>query len=164
MDERELQYRGTQNRPDGTPGPAKGPAPALAALGRGDKLAAPLGAAAIFFSAFSLFFGPPSEAGGAPFVWTAPLVAFLFFVALVAMFVEPVRHGIARALFSGGALVELVAGFVFLSKVPAGRVIFFYWLPALLALGAALALTRAHRAARGVAVTVRRSRPPRARR
>jgi hypothetical protein len=135
-------------RPDGTLGPPlKRPWAQWDVLARGDIVASVLGAVATLLTAGSLFWGPPASrlANPAGFVWTAPLVAVLFFIAMVAMFVERERHGIARALFGGGALILAIAAIVFMGEAPPGRLVAFYWLPAILAVGSGLALTRSKR-------------------
>ncbi len=137
------QSRRTQ-RLDGKAGPAlRRPWAQWEVLARGDIVASILGAIAIVLTAGSLLWGPPSTRMGNPsaFVWTAPLVAAVFFVAMVAMFVERDRHGVARALFGGGALVLAIAAMLFLGAVPLGRLIAFYWSPAILAVTAGLALS-----------------------
>ena len=57
------------------------------------------------------------------------------------------RRGVARILFGGGGLVLAIAGSFFMGEAEPARLIAFYWLPAILSVGAGLALSGAKREA-----------------
>jgi peptidoglycan/LPS O-acetylase OafA/YrhL len=114
-------------------------------LGKADKLTALLNVVATALCAMPLYWGPPQEGNPLGFALAAPLVAAGFFVALVAQFLEhDNRHGIVRALLAGGAVILAIAGIVFAGEVPTGRLLLFYWVPAILAMLAATLLQKAH--------------------
>ena len=161
MNSEELPEVRRTPQPDGSQGPnLQRPWAKWDVLSRGDIVAGLLTAVAIFFTAGSLFGGPPNAhaANPAGFVWVAPLVGAVFFIALLAMFAERERHGVGRVLLAAGSAALAVAGFVFMHQVTAARLVLFYWVPAILGICAALALVQAHKASRGVAVKVRHHR------
>jgi len=134
-------------REDGSLGPRQaGPWRRWGVMGQADKIAAGLNALATALCAMPLYFGPPQEGNPLSFALVAPLVAAGFFVALVAQFLErDNRHGLVRALLAGGAVVLAIAGVAFAGDVGAGRLLFFYWVPAVIAILAATVLQKAHR-------------------
>ncbi|HYV49647.1 MAG TPA: hypothetical protein VFA20_32540 [Myxococcaceae bacterium] len=85
---------------------------------------------------------------GAPrgFMWISGIVALVFFASMIGLWLEPLRqrHGYVRAVAVAGAAMLAVAGFAFVRARP-GFTLLCYWLPAVLAMGSALLLTRAHR-------------------
>ncbi|MFZ5471807.1 MAG: hypothetical protein ACOZIN_20450 [Myxococcota bacterium] len=115
-------------------------------LARADMVGALLVAVATMLCAGPLLWGPPD---GDPYSYVviAPLVGAVFFVALVTMFAERTRHGAARLLMAAGSLVLAAVGFAYAGQVHPAKLVFFYWLPAILSISAALVLTRARRAA-----------------
>jgi|GEM_PF-2726882 len=116
-------------------------------LARTDKASAILSALAILLTSGSLFAGPPGEGNPAGFILIAPLVGVVFFIALVAMFLELERNGLVRALLAIGAGVLAVTAIAYSGKVAAGRLLVAYWVPAILALVSAIVLLRGKRAA-----------------
>ena len=74
------------------------------------------------------------------------IVALVFFASMIGLWLEPLRqrHGYVRAVAVAGAAALAVAGFAFVRARP-GFTLLCYWLPAVLAMGSALLLTRAHR-------------------
>ena len=131
-------------------------------LARGDMIASGLAAAATLLAAGALFFGPPRLSNPPAFIWIAPLAAAVFFVAMVAMWLERERHGVARVLCAIGAIALGVGGLALAGAVPPMRLLLFYWLPALCGMGAAVALTRAKRQVKEAKAPASRS-PPRKR-
>ncbi len=136
-------------REDGSAGPPLlRPWRRWAILGRADIVAAILTAVATFFTGLVMFY-PESSSGSLPSAYSvvAPLMGVVFFIALIAQFVERERHGIARALLISASVILAVSGVVFSGQVGAGRVLFSYWIPALIAVAAAIVLIRGHAAA-----------------
>src|SRR4051812_35080754 len=86
--------------------------------------------------------------GHAPrgFTWVAGIVALVFFASMIGLWLEPLRrrHGYVRAVAVAGAVVLAAGGLAFTGARP-GLTLLSYWLPALLAMGAAILLTRGHR-------------------
>jgi peptidoglycan/LPS O-acetylase OafA/YrhL len=80
------------------------------------------------------------------FTWIAGTVALVFFASIIGFWLEPLRrrHGYVRALAVAGAVVLAAGGLAFTRSQPA-LTLLSYWLPAVLAVGAALLLTRGHR-------------------
>ncbi|HEY8207726.1 MAG TPA: hypothetical protein VIG99_09615, partial [Myxococcaceae bacterium] len=74
------------------------------------------------------------------------IVALVFFAAMIGMWLEPLRrrHGYVRAVAVAGAAVLAAGGFAFTRALPAYTLL-SYWLPAVLAVGAAILLARQHR-------------------
>jgi hypothetical protein len=122
----------------------------LEILSRGDKLAALLNAVATVLTATVLYGAPNLHEAGVPrgFTALAPLVGAVFFVALVGMFLERKRHGMARALLAFGSVVLAIGGIVFAGVAPAGRLLVAYWAPAILGIIAATVLVKARREVR----------------
>lgn len=89
-----------------------------------------------------------NRAGDQPrgFTWIAGIVALVFFASLIGFWLEPLRkrHGYVRTLAVGGAVVLAAGGLAFTRARPS-LTLLSYWIPAVLAVGAALVLTRAHR-------------------
>jgi hypothetical protein len=85
---------------------------------------------------------------GAPrgFTWIAGIVALIFFASMIGLWLEPLRrrHGYVRAVAVAGAAVLAGGGLAYTGARP-GLTLLTYWLPALLAMGAAFLLTRGHR-------------------
>lgn len=106
-----------------------------------------MGAGVLAAAAIILCAGPLMGAGStdapATYVWVAPLTAAAFLVALVAMFAQRERHGLARALFTAGATVLAAVGVLLLQEIRPGLLLAFYWAPAILALSAAVILAAA---------------------
>lgn len=102
---------------------------------------------AILLTAGSLFAGPPRDGNPAGFILIAPLAGVVFFIALVAMFLELERNGLVRALLVIGAAVLAVTAIAYSGQVAAGRLLVAYWIPAILALVSAMVLLRGKRAA-----------------
>ncbi|HVE87199.1 MAG TPA: hypothetical protein VND93_30295 [Myxococcales bacterium] len=99
--------------------------------------------------------------GPRAFGWIAGVVALDFFAAMIGFWLEPLRrrHGFVRALAVAGALV-LAAGGLAYSRMLPGFTLLSYWIPAALAMLAAVRLTRAHREQEGRPVHVRVRRRP----
>ncbi len=134
----------TVQRPDGTAGPAlRRPWARWDVLAKGDTTAAILAAVATVLCAGALIWPHDPALDPGLFRMGAPLVGAVFFVALVTMFVARERHGIARSLLALGAVALAVIGLVSMGQVAATRVVVFYWVPAVLAMVATLALGRA---------------------
>lgn len=116
-------------------------------LARADKASSILSGLAILLTAGSLFAGPPSEGNPPGFIVVAPLVGVIFFIALVAMFLELERHGLVRALLAIGAAILAVAALAYSGRAAPERLLIAYWIPAILALISAIVLVRGKRAA-----------------
>ena len=86
--------------------------------------------------------------GNAPrgFSWVAGIVALVFFASMIGLWAAPLprRHGYVRALALVGAVVLAAGGVAFSRALPAYTLL-SYWLPAVLAVGASILLTRGHR-------------------
>jgi len=80
------------------------------------------------------------------FAWIAGTVALIFFASMIGLWLEPLRrrHGYVRGLAVAGAVVLAAAGVAFTRALP-GLTLISYWIPAALAMGAAIVLTRGHR-------------------
>jgi hypothetical protein len=80
------------------------------------------------------------------FGWVSGIVALVFFASMIGLWLEPLRRrrGYVRTVALAGAVV-LAAGGVVFSRLRPGFTLLSYWLPALLAIGAAILLTRGHR-------------------
>lgn len=87
-----------------------------------------------------------NQAAPRGFSWIAGVVALVFFASMIGLWLEPLRqrHGYVRVVAVAGAVVLAAAGLAFMRARP-GFTLLSYWLPALLAMGAAILLTRAHR-------------------
>jgi len=94
----------------------------------------------------ALFLGGSSRGVPRGFTWIAGVVALVFFASMIGLWLEPLRrrHGYVRAVAVAGAAVLAAGGLAFTGARP-GLALLSYWLPALLAMGAAILLTRAHR-------------------
>lgn len=141
-----------EDLPDGTQSaPERGPWAKWHVLAFADRVAALHAGAAIILSATALFFGPGVDAQGQHgFPMFAPFGGALFLIALIDMFLERDRHGLARGLLAMGAAFLAVVAAWFNRNVDAGKLWVAYWIPALLAVSAALILTWGKRAAREV--------------
>ena len=86
------------------------------------------------------------QGGPRGFTWIAGIVALVFFASMIGLWLEPLRqrHGYVRAVAVAGAVVLVGAGLAFTRARP-GFTLLSYWLPAVLAMGAAVLLTRGHR-------------------
>ena len=156
-----LELKRAERRPDGTlGGKVPGPWAGWDLMEKADDVAALLAAVAIGLSAGSLFRGQSVAFTVPGFVAIAPLVGAGMFIALVAMFLERERHGVARIIFAIGATVLAISGVYFSGRVALARVVFFYWVPAVLAIAAAVVLSRGHKLEQAVDVH-RRTLPPR---
>ncbi|MGQ0504022.1 MAG: hypothetical protein ACT4TC_01755 [Myxococcaceae bacterium] len=145
------------HREDGSAGPPqRRPWKQWDILARADIGAALLTTGAIFFTALSVF-EPSGPTGSLPTAYSviAPLMGVGFFVALITQFLERERHGIARGILIGAAVILVASGIALTPKVGPGFVLLTYWTPALLAVGAALVLLRGHRRADRFAASVR---------
>ncbi len=122
-------------------------------LAKADITAAILTAVATLFTSFVMFRFEDGGPGQMPWLFSiiAPLMGVVFFIALIAQFVERERHGIARALLVGAAVVLAASGVAFTGRAGPGLVLLSYWVPALLAVGAATVLIQGHRRADGKA-------------
>jgi peptidoglycan/LPS O-acetylase OafA/YrhL len=92
----------------------------------------------------ALFIGN-GQAAPRGFTWIAGIVALVFFASMIGLWLEPLRrrHGYVRAVAVAGA-VMLAAGGVAFTRARPGFTLLSYWLPAILAVGAAILLTRGH--------------------
>lgn len=118
----------------------------LRPMDRADKGAAVLGGIAFVLSGLAAITSDSGMAVPWGFTLVAPIAGLGIVVALFAMFAERVRHGIGRGILAACAVVLALAGFVFTRSVEPGRVLLCYWMPAVLAIGAALVLVRGHHA------------------
>lgn len=112
-----------------------------------DTAAAPLIALAIVLCGSAVVRGHHTQSA----VWfraISPLIAGAFFVALLSMFAERVRHGLVRVLLVGGGLVLGAAGFALLPEAPWSRLVAGYAVPAILAWVAAGVIARGHQRSR----------------
>jgi hypothetical protein len=146
MDTHRISERRFQ-REDGSLGPPqKAPWRKWSVLGKADRQSAVLNAVATALTAGALYWGSPQMGNPLAFAIIAPLVGAGFFIALIAQFLErDNRHGLVRALLAGGAAVLAVTGVAYAGDVEAGRILLFYWAPAILAIMGAILLQRAHR-------------------
>jgi len=114
---------------------------------RADGWASALLAAAIALASVSSFRTPPPH-GPRGLIWVPPLANAGLFVALVAVLLWRDRHGFARAVSAVAAALFAVVGVFFVRGGPPSRVLIIYWIPALLAIAAAVVLQRSKRLAR----------------
>jgi peptidoglycan/LPS O-acetylase OafA/YrhL len=132
-------------------------------LTRADYGALALLAGASLLCVGALFRGNTTLDTSAGFVWVAPLIALGFVFALFGIWMEQERHGLVRAFAVGGAVALAVAGAIFAGEAPASQLVLFYWVPAILAMLAALVVERNHRLLRRTGdeapVTARRRAP-----
>ena len=117
---------------------------------KADGWASALLAAAIALASVSTFRTPPPH-GPRGLIWVAPLANAGLFVALVAVLLWRDRHGFVRVVSALAAALFAVVGAFFVRGAPPSRVVIIYWIPALLAIGAALVLQRSKRLARAEA-------------
>jgi hypothetical protein len=146
-----------ESLPDQTQGgPEKGPWAKWHVLAFADKVAALHASAAILLASTSLFFGPGTNAAGnRGFALFAPFAAAIFLIALIAMFLERERHGLARGLLAlGSAFLAVVAAW-FTGQIAPEKLFLAYYVPALLGITATLILTWGKRTAREVDEDVR---------
>jgi hypothetical protein len=115
-------------------------------LNRADYSASGLLVAASILCALPLFRGQQIPSAPRSFSWICAVVALVFFGALSAIWMDPVgrRKGVVRGLSLVGSAALMGAGLAFTSKIPT-YAFFSNWLPAVLALLAALVLQGAHR-------------------
>jgi len=80
------------------------------------------------------------------FTWLAGVAALVFFASMIGLWLEPLRqrHGFVRALAVVGAAMLAAGGLAFTRASPSWTLL-SYWFPAVLALSAAVVLTRGHR-------------------
>jgi hypothetical protein len=145
-------FREQERLPDGTlSGPENGPWAKWHVEAFADKVAGLHVAAAIVLCATALFIGPLQQGPGLPvYPMAAPLVGALYLLALVIMFTSRDRHGLVRALLGLGAALLAVVALWFGRSINPARLLWPYWIPALLGLTGVLVLAWGHRAAHAV--------------
>jgi hypothetical protein len=153
----EPEFVRRESLPDRTSGgPERGPWAKWHVLAFADKVAALHVGAAIALTSTALLFGRGLNASGnGGFPLFAPFAGAIFLIALVAMFLERERHGLARGLLAlGSAFLAVVAAW-FGKQAGTEKLLIAYWVPALLGISAVLILTWGKRAAREIELDVR---------
>lgn len=92
-----------------------------------------------------IFRGQSLQDARAGFTWVSGVVAMAFFAAMVAIWTEEYRHGVARALSAAGAAVLGIGALAYTGQLP-GLTLLSYWIPAILAMVAAMVLFAGKRA------------------